>query len=163
MKEIANENRYFAKDYEVQLVGKIALQVKESIDDLQLQNVREIGYLPHEEVKVYQSRSQVLLLAVNNVQSAKGILTGKIFEYLQAKRPIVAIGPTDGDLAEVIADTNAGVLVDFDDVATMKTELLKMYDAFKGDGLYVNSKNIEQYHRKNITKKLSEIIQNTIS
>ena len=163
LKEIANENRYFAKDYEVQLVGKIALQVKESIDDLQLQNVREIGYLPHEEVKVYQSRSQVLLLAVNNVQSAKGILTGKIFEYLQAKRPIVAIGPTDGDLAEVIADTNAGVLVDFDDVATMKTELLKMYDAFKGDGLYVNSKNIEQYHRKNITKKLSEIIQNTIS
>lgn len=163
LKEIANENPCFAKDYEVQLVGKIAIQVKESINDLQLQNVREIGYLPHEQVKVYQSRSQVLLLAVNNVQSAKGILTGKIFEYLQAKRPIVAIGPTDGDLAEVIAETSAGVLVDFDDVATMKTELLKMYDAFKGEGLRVNSKNIEQYHRKNITKNLSEIIQNTIS
>lgn len=163
LKEIADENPSFAVDYEVQLVGKIATQVKESINDLQLQNVREIGYLPHEEVKVYQSRSQVLLLAVNNVPSAKGILTGKIFEYLQAKRPIVAIGPSDGDLAEIITETNAGVLVDFDDVAAIKTQLLKMYAAFKGEGLYVNSKNIEQYHRKNITKKLSQIIQNTIS
>ena len=163
LKEITEENTSFANDYEVQLVGKIAPEVKDSIRGLELQNVREIGYVPHKEVKVYQSRSQVLLLAVNNVKSAKGILTGKIFEYLQAKRPILAVGPTDGDLAEVIADTNAGVLVDFNDVASMKTALLKMYDLYKGEGLKVHSKNIQQYHRKNITKELSEIINKTIS
>ncbi len=163
LKEITEEYTSFANDYEVQLVGKIAAEVKDSIRELELQNVREIGYLPHKEVEVYQSRSQVLLLAVNNVKSAKGILTGKIFEYLQAKRPILAVGPTDGDLAEVIAETNAGVLVDFDDVASMKAALLQMYDLYKGEGLKVHSKNIQQYHRKNITKKLSEIINKTIS
>ena len=67
----------------------------------------------------------MLLLAVNNVKSAKGIITGKIFEYLQAKRPILAIGPVDGDLAEIINDTNSGVVIDFKDVETLKGENFK--------------------------------------
>jgi glycosyltransferase involved in cell wall biosynthesis len=161
--EICNENTHFATDYQVQFVGKIASEVRNSLNDYQIKNVLDIGYVTHQEVTIYQQKTQVLLLSVNNVKSAKGVITGKIFEYLQAKRPILAIGPTNGDLAEIINETSSGIIVDFDDVENLKREILEMYDAFKVEKLESNSNNIEQYHRRNLTKKLVKIIKETVS
>jgi len=163
IQEIAIENDQFAKDFRIQLVGSVAAEVKDLIHELKLENVIDLGYLSHKEVNEYQRKSQVLLLAVNNVKSAKGIITGKIFEYLQAKRPILAIGPEDGDLAEIIKETNSGVIVAFNDVEMIKAEVLKMYASFKKGSLKIDSKDINQYHRKNLTQRLSEIIKETIS
>lgn len=163
IQEIAHENDQFAEEYQIQLIGKVAAEVKDWVRKLKVENVIDLGYLSHKEVNEYQRKSQVLLLAVNNVKSAKGIITGKIFEYLQAKRPILAIGPEDGDLAEIIKDTNSGTIVGFNDIEAIKVEVLKMYASFKKGTLKIDSKNINQYHRKNLTQKLSEIIKETIS
>ena len=163
IRELSDEYEDFSSDYQIQLVGKIAPEVEKAIQLNQLKNVLEIGYVSHKKVKEYQNTSQVLLLAINKVKSAKGIITGKIFEYLQAKRPILAIGPIDGDLSEILSETNAGIIADFDDVVTIKSELIKLYQLFKKNELSVDSTNIEKYHRKNLTKKLSEIIKETVS
>lgn len=161
--EICKENIEFSEDYQIQLVGKIAPEVENSIQEFGLKNIKNIGYLAHDEVRKYQQKSQVLLLAVNDVKSARGIITGKIFEYLQAKRPILAIGPLDGDLAAILKETCSGTIVDFKEVELLKVALLNLYSQFKKGDVSVHSKNIEQYHRKNLTKKLSEIIKATIS
>lgn len=161
--EISRDNEEFTADYQVQIVGKVASEVEKSIKEFALKNIDYVGYVSHQEVKKFQEKTQVLLLAVNNVKSAKGIITGKIFEYLQAKRPILAIGPVDGDLAEIISETNSGTIVDFEDVEKMKSELLSLYKAYKNKSLSVDSKNIEKYHRKNLTHKLSTILKETIS
>lgn len=161
--EISKENDNFSKDLEVKLIGKIADEVTEGLEKYSLKNVTKIDYVPHKEVQQYQRKSQILLLAVNKVPSAKGIITGKIFEYLQAKRPILAIGPEAGDLAEILKQTNAGFIVDFDDEIKLKDTILKLYDSFKKNILYVNSTNIEQYQRKEITEKLAKIIQTTVN
>ncbi|MGB5464216.1 MAG: glycosyl transferase family 1, partial [Aureibaculum sp.] len=139
---------------------KLADQVLRSIEDLKLAPFVEImAYLPHEEVMHFQKRAQVLLLTVNNVPSAKGIITGKIFEYMQAKRPILAIAPTDGDLAEIIVLTKTGKVVDFEDKVILKKTILEMYESYKNKTLLVDSKNIEQFHRKNLTHQLVQIIK----
>ena len=161
--DICSVNEEFANDYQVNIVGKIAPEVEQSIADSKLKNVEYIGYVSHDKVKSYQNNTQVLLLAVNNVKSAKGIITGKIFEYLQAKRPILAIGPIDGDLAKIINDTNSGKIVDFEDVETLRDEILNLYREYKDGSLSVESKNIEQYHRKKLTERLSEIIKEVVS
>ncbi|MBL4905191.1 MAG: hypothetical protein JKZ00_04100 [Flavobacteriaceae bacterium] len=116
----------------------------------------------HEQVLKHQQQSQVLLLAVNNVPSAKGIITGEIFEYLQAKRPILAIGPVDGDLAAILSSTNSGAIVDFNDEKALKSIVLKMYTDYKNKNLISDSKDIAQYHRKALTAQLSDIIKETI-
>ena len=100
----------------------------------------------------------MLLLAVNNVPSAKGIITGKIFEYIQAKRPILAIGPEDGDLAEIIGKTQSGSIIDNE--KELKVKILSLYGKYKRGNLQLNSKNIKKYHRRELTKHLSEIIKN---
>jgi len=158
--EIVNENSEFASDLLVKLIGKSADEVHKSIKGNKLEeNVQFISYLPHHKVLKHQRSSQVLLLAVNNVPSAKGIITGKIFEYLQSERPILAIAPKDGDVAEIIEITNSGLVIDFNDIENLKKAIVDYYHKFKAGNLKVASKNIDQYHRKNLTKNLADVIK----
>ena len=161
--ELSEENIDFKKDLEIKLIGKLSDDVTNDLKKYQFKNVSQINYVPHKEVQQYQRNSQVLLLAVNNVPSAKGIITGKIFEYLQAKRPILAIGPEDGDLAEILAQTNAGIVVDFNEKERLKKAISDLYKKYKQNSLTVSSINIEQYHRKELTKQLSVILKQVVN
>ncbi|TDQ27761.1 glycosyltransferase [Tenacibaculum caenipelagi] len=163
LSELSIENKEFAEDLEIKLIGKIADEVEIFLNKYEFKNITKIEYVPHNEVLQYQKMSQVLLLAVNKVPSAKGIITGKIFEYLQAKRPILAVGPEDGDLAEILTKTNAGTIVDFDDKMKMKQVIMHLYNQFKDGVLQVASNNISQYHRKKLTEQLSMILKQVVN
>lgn len=157
--ELCLENQSFKVDFKLKLIGKVAIEVQESIVEFGLEDrVEMINYLPHKEVLVYQQKSQVLLLSVNDVPSAKGILTGKIFEYLNAQRPIIAIAPSDGDLAAVLNDCNAGASIGFNEKSTLKLKLLELYAQYKNGNLKCATNNVDQFHRKALTKTLSELI-----
>ena len=159
LQELCLENTEFADDLQLKFIGKLAYDVVRDIEKYKLKDYTTfIDYLVHREVLQHQLSAQVLLLSVNNVPSAKGIITGKIFEYLQANRPILAIGPTDGDLAEIINHTNSGIIIDFEDEIKLKEEILKLYANFKNNVLKVDSRNIKQYHRKELTNQLAKII-----
>ena len=161
--EISNQNIDFKNDLSIKLIGKTDETVIQDIQVFNPKNIVRIPYLEHEEVRKYQASSQVLLLSINRVPSAKGIITGKIFEYLQAKRPILGIGPEDGDAAAILKKTNAGKMVGFDHKNELKATILKLYKDFKEEKLVVKSINIEQYHRKNITSQLAEVIKKVVS
>ena len=45
-----------------------------------------------------------------------GILSGKVFEYIAAGRPILALVPPDGAAAQLVRDTGMGEVVDPEDV-----------------------------------------------
>jgi len=160
LSEISKENNEFSTDLEIKLIGKVCAEAIKNITDFGLdENLKQIDYVTHNEVISYQKSAQVLLLLINNVPSAKGIITGKIFEYLQAKRPILAIAPTKGDLAEIIKNTNSGFCIDFDDEKNLKKTILTMYQQFKNDTFAISSKNIAQYHRKELTKNLVTLLK----
>ena len=161
--EIILENKDFSEDFKLKLIGKVDSTVIEEITTNYLKkNVELIDYVSHNEAIEFQKKSQVLLLLLNNVPSAKGIITGKIFEYLMVNRPILAIAPLDGDLAEILNKTNAGKVVDFEDNETLKSTILDLYSKYKKGNLRIDSNNVEQFHRKELTNKLAEIIKNTV-
>lgn len=159
LQEISKEIPEFKNDLEIKLIGKVCQEAIQEIEKKQLkENLNLIDYIPHHEVIKHQKSAQVLLLLVNNTPNAKGIITGKIFEYLQAKRPILAIAPTDGDLAEIIQQTNSGIVADFNDKQSIKKAIISSYLKYKNNTLTICPKNIEQYHRKALTKKLADEI-----
>ena len=154
------ENSDFKKDLEIKFIGDISEDVNIEINSYDLSaNTSFIGYVSHEKAIDYQKKSQVLLLLIPNIEKSEGILTGKLFEYLTAKRPILAIGPETGDLSEILKNTNAGVVLNFDNEERLTSEIRKLYSQYKTGNLKVDSKNIEQYHRKELTNSLSEIIK----
>ena len=161
--EICRTNFEFKKDLKIKLIGKIDADILDDLKVFDDENVECISYVNHQEVMKYQSSSQVLLLCINNVPSANGIVTGKIFEYLQAKRPILAIGPEEGDAAKIIRDTNAGVIIDFNNKVKLKEQLLLLYQKFQNKSLTSDSNGIEQYHRRNLTEQLASVIKRTLS
>lgn len=159
LSELVNGNASLKNDLEIKLVGKVDFNVTQSIADNGLsQFVKKIDYLPHNEIIRVQQESQVLLLLINRTKNAKGILTGKFFEYLSAKRPILCIGPHDGDAARILDETNAGRISGFDDAEALKKNVLEYYGAYKQANLASGSSNIEQYSRRELTRRLAEVL-----
>ena len=82
----------FGAALKIKLVGHVDQSVIQDIGACGLtDNTEIVNHVPHDEVKRLQEASQVLLLLVNNALNAKGILTGKLYEYLASGRPILAI------------------------------------------------------------------------
>ncbi len=158
LKELIDENDEFANIFQLKLIGKVDHSVKESIDQYGLSDyVKYIAYLPHHQVIKEQSSSHVLLLMVNNTPNAKGIVTGKVFEYMASNRPILVIGPKDGDLSEIIKESITGIVCDYDEKTKIKATILDLY--YKKITL---SPTTGKYSRTRLTEKLSTLLNDLI-
>ncbi|MCL3780218.1 glycosyl transferase family 1 [Prolixibacteraceae bacterium JC049] len=160
--ELVKDNDELKNDLEIRLIGKVDQSVFKSIDEAGLTNcLNRVGYVSHSEVFGELRKSQILLLAINDTPNAKGILTGKFFEYLAAKRPVLAVGPEDGEVARILKETGAGEVAGFSDLNQMKSSVLSLYDRYKKRNLAVTSKGTESYSRRILTKDLVTILNRT--
>jgi glycosyltransferase involved in cell wall biosynthesis len=161
--ELVLKDPDLANDLEIKLVGQVDYSVRELIDRLELQKyVRFIPYLPHNKAMKLQREVGVLLLVINNTPNAKMVVTGKIFEYIHSGRPILCIGPSDGDAAAVLSETETGIVYDYDDLAGIKNVIRSFYVKYKTGDLNVKGKNISKYSRQNLTNQLAEVLNSLI-
>jgi glycosyltransferase involved in cell wall biosynthesis len=164
IQSVLKENADFGRDLLIKLVGKVDFKVRESIEQSGLSTcVEYIGYTPHREVVKIQQQSQVLLLVINDTPNAAMILTGKFYEYLAARRPILCLGPVDGDAAKILAETKSGLIAGFKDVEKMKENILTLYRQFKAGNLSAGNQDIEAYSRKELTRKLAAVMDSLIT
>jgi glycosyltransferase involved in cell wall biosynthesis len=71
-----------------------------------------------------QRDSEALLLLIPEADGrGRAVLSGKVFEYLAAERPVLAAVPPDGEAARLLRRAGAGILVPPDDVAAIQTAL----------------------------------------
>jgi hypothetical protein len=98
-------------------------------------------------------RSSLLLLVIPKVENNKGITTGKFFEYLASGKPVLAIGPKDGDLAKLISETHCGKLFDYSESSEMQKFILQ---SLIGPNLVSNAK--ASYSRRILTQRLVNIL-----
>lgn len=162
--ELVNENEEFRMDFELKLAGVVSDDVLKSIKKYKLSKyLNNLGYLSHKQSIELQQKAQVLLLIEIDSPETKSIIPGKLFEYLAAKRPIVAIGPEGSDIEGIIVETESGKYFDSFQEGELKTHILNLYQNYKSGTIEVNPKSIEQYSRKNLTKKLAQVINATIA
>ncbi len=160
LQEIIEVNSDFTRDLELKLVGKVDIEVRESIKQFGLERfVQYTEYMPHDILSKYQQQSQVLLLVINDTPNAKLILTGKFFEYIGAGRPILCIGPEDGDAAKIINQSRLGEVCNYTNSQKMKRILLDLYKAYKSDKLQINLSDVSSFTRKNLTAELTSVLE----
>ena len=121
----------------LRLVGRIGADVLAELERFGLDTITEhVPYVPHDEAVREMQRATVLLLTVESYRHERGNLTGKVYEYLAAGRPILALGPVEGDAADLLRDTGAGRMLDRDDAAGVAAYVREMYEAWvRGDKL----------------------------
>ena len=112
------------------------------------------NHVKHKESINLLLASDMLLLVIPKISNNKGILTGKLFEYLGARKPILCIGPTDGDAAKIIEECKAGKTFDYSD----ENGIYDFIETYMSDEFIFENKNYLKYSRRNLTKNLSKIL-----
>jgi glycosyltransferase involved in cell wall biosynthesis len=163
--ELKSIDPQFASKLKIRLIGQIDQSVSHAIASCGLkENTELIPYIPHDQIQQEQESSQVLLLLINNTPNAKGILTGKLFEYVATGRPILCIGPEDGDAARIINDTHAGTIAGFEDKEKIKTVVLGLYQRYLENNLQSNAHpEVERYSRRNLAEECVKLINKIVS
>jgi glycosyltransferase involved in cell wall biosynthesis len=161
--DLCKEHADLKKDLVIKFTGKTDAIAFETLKQHDLiDNAQKTDYLPHSEVVKLMAQSPVLLLPLNNTPNNAGVLSGKLFEYLAAKRPIFGIGLPDADAAAILESTQAGTMVHFDDYEGTKKAVLDLYQKYKSNMLFISSSSIDKYSRENCAKDYA-LLLNDIS
>ncbi len=144
--------RLEGKDFVLRFVGTVSENVRELImSDIPDSSVEFLPYAIHSEAIKYMMSSTVLILIIPSHKSNKSIVTGKLFEYLASGKPILCLGPADGDAAEIINKCRSGVTVDYYDEEKI-SKFLGNVDQYSG---LSDKSAVEDFSRFSLTKRIA--------
>jgi hypothetical protein len=81
---------------------------------------------------------------------------------MAVKRPILCIGPADGDAARIVLDAKAGYVSGFDNLEGLKSNILLLYQDYKEGVSFSGGIGLEKYSRKSITGELAQYLNRIV-
>ena len=151
-------------DVVARFVGDFRLSDREWAESLGLGSRLELHpYVPRREALALQRDSEALLLLIPEAGGrGQGVLSGKVFEYLAAERPILAAVPPDGAAAELIRETGAGVVAAGDDVPALIAALTDLHARWQDgalNGAPLSPEDRERLGRGARVEELAEVLR----
>ena len=108
----------------LRFVGQVSEQLRAQIAAAGLAAHTEYRpFVPHRESVAELLAASALLMAVPDVPRNRGILPGKIFEYLAARKPILCLGPAGCDADLILRECQAGQALPYEDGALLRQAL----------------------------------------
>ena len=143
------------RDFRLRFVGSVTpeqtLMIKSSVTAARAEFV---PYANHNDAIRFMLESSVLLLIIPDDPGNKCIITGKLFEYLATGRPILCLGPADGDAAEIIKETGHGAVLQYYDSAA----IFKYLDGVFEDPVGSQKVSYERFSRKRLAGELASML-----
>ena len=143
-------------DFRLKFIGTVAAKQKELILSFPECSFAEfINYADHISALRYMAESTALLLIIPDHKSNKSIITGKLFEYIAAGKPVICLGPADGDAAEILRETGHGSTFSYlDSIAILNY----LSDLASGKTI-TEKRHPEVYSRRELTRKVISVLQ----
>lgn len=159
LQELLRERKVDPNFIKIRFWGSTAYWLEQEIKQYKLEKIAcQYGLLPREDILMKQRESQLLLLLNWNDPREQGVYTGKVFEYLAAKRPIIAIGPK-GVVSQLLRETNAGIHTS--DPDSLKGILLEFYQEFRLTGKIAycgEEEEINKYSHVEMARKFADVL-----
>jgi glycosyltransferase involved in cell wall biosynthesis len=155
------------QDVTVRFVGDFRPGDREFMESLGLADrVELIDYVPRRESLRLQRDSDALLLLIPEAGGrGRGVLSGKVFEYLAAERPVLAVVPEDGAAAELIRNTGAGVVAGPEDVPAIRDALVALHAQWRDgklDGTPLSPQWRDKLSRAARVEELAELLESLV-
>ena len=159
LNELVTENPEFRADFRLQFAGRVDDRIKASIENSALKNtVLDLGYLSHDAAVEVMAQSDMLLITNFPDPASKGIIPGKIFEYLATGTKILSFGPDGADVETILNKTSAGRHFTYTDTENLKKYLSDIYSEWKTGKQTSNPADISEFSRRNLTAQLAALL-----
>lgn len=144
----------------INFIGNVDVHIKQQLQESVKTTVTFMAYMPHQDVIKQMCQADLLLLAIPDNPQNKGILTGKLFEYLASQKPILCIGPTDGDAAAIIQSCHAGKVFEFIDAAGILAYLQETHALWQQNKTTrLTTEGYKKYSRKALAQQYAQVIE----
>ncbi len=154
-----------AENIRICFVGDFGKNNEVLVKEMGLENVVELkGHVSHDKCLQYQADADLLLLIIYTCEWSKSVLTGKLFEYIGARKPILALVP-EGEAKDLIVKEGLGKTVDPGDIEGIKDTILEYYEEWENNKLKLEENNsvFEKYEMKALTKKLVGVMEEAVN
>lgn len=163
LEELISENKISQKDFHLRFIGRFGDEVKNMFENVTFSgSIQILEYMPHKKSIEYLLKSDSSLLIVDESKESEEIVPGKVYEYLGIGKPVFVIAPEKGAIADLIEETNGGLLAHQSSIQKIKDNFLNYYNNWKTGKALIKQDfdRISMYERKISTKKLSELLNN---
>jgi glycosyltransferase involved in cell wall biosynthesis len=160
--ELINEDKINKDDILIRFIGNIpSKKINEINDKYSLGDI--VSYLPYMEHRKSIEKlmeSDILLFIIGEGKGAENFYSGKVFEYMNTNRPILALVPPKGVAADVIRETCTGYISETTDINTIKKLSLKLYMDWRNNAIDIQPdwQKVKTFERKELTKELVKIL-----
>jgi glycosyltransferase involved in cell wall biosynthesis len=146
---------------EVLLIGAFSESEQQYLATLDLGNViRVMGWMSKKVSLAYQLTADVLLLVAS---AEKSVATSKLYEYLYAGRPILAVSAVDTAAALIVTQSQAGWVVDGAENQAIVDCLMLIFDRWQQKKLVSRTTGIARYHRRELTRHLACLLDTVLT
>ena len=158
--ELRRENQAFKEAFELKLIGKVSEDILHTLEEFKLLECTDNrGYVENQEALRQMRASQVLLLVEIDSDDTRAIIPGKLFEYMAAERPILAIGPEESDFFEIIQQTNVGRNALYSEKDKISEILMQYFEQYQNKQLQVHAMGLQYFGRKRLTERLVSVLE----
>jgi len=148
--------------YNSKIIEPFLRAIKElDLKDLKVEFIGIKKRVSHKEAVKRLLKADVLLLILDAVDRP-AVLTGKLFEYLAARKPILALVPQNSGVAHLVKYLRVGEIASPQNIDEIKEKIFKLYGLWKHNRLLVPQINLEKYDRQNLTGELAKIFDDLI-
>jgi glycosyltransferase involved in cell wall biosynthesis len=143
------------EQWRIRFVGNVSDVLITEIQKLGLEKwVEFTPYVEHKKAVEYMINSDLLLLIIPNTENNKGILTGKLFEYIATGNPIIYIGPEDGDALEILKRNTVNIALN----SKEKEAVIDFILNSNSNQQEVNPSSKNTFSRRNLTGEVAKLI-----
>ncbi|WP_461532866.1 glycosyltransferase [Sinomicrobium sp.] len=159
LSELIAEHKDFADNVVLKFAGTVSEEVVETIKGYGLAPYLQLqGYVSHAEALRLQRASSVLLLIEIDKAETRAIIPGKLFEYLDAKRPIIAVGPQGWDVTRIMEETGMGPTYTYEQKELIKSRIFKCYERFLAKKYIMTPSGIQKYSRRSLANRMANLV-----
>jgi len=151
----------FSEDFRLVFCGTVETSVRERLEASRFShNLEFLGYQDHKTTLTKMVSSTLLLLYIMDTVEGRNIPTSKLFEYLGARRPILALAPEESDAGRILQKTGAGVLVAPRDRQAIEKTIIGRYLNWQAYGRRLpalEGSEVERFEGAQLAKKLVQV------